>query len=113
MVSLLDDPRAKTLALVAGGLAAIGIAIYVLFVWKPAAPDPRTNVREAQTVEELVNTPLTNPVPIVQTPAVHLTLGRSACEDALIHYNGALRSHPDLAREIRAEAKTAGCGWAQ
>lgn len=68
---------------------------------------------EAKTIEQLVNTPMGEPVPILQTPTTHLEFGRSRCEDLLIRYNGASRSHPALAQEIKTEAAASGCKWAQ
>ena len=65
----------------------------------------------AKSVEELVNTPLSEP--LLQTDTVFLQTGRSECEDLLIKYNGASRSNLALASRYRAEAKALGCGWAQ
>lgn len=108
-MSVLETLRRFPVILVLGGASVIAAIVWWAF-FRMVTPVP---VREARTVEELVNTPLGGPVELLQTPEVHLTLGRSECEDLLIRYNGASRNHPALASRYRAEAKAIGCGWAQ
>lgn len=110
MAGVLEFLRRNPLVLLLGGAAAIAGVVWWAFF---RTPIPTQMVREARTVEELVNTPLGGPVELLQTPEVHLTLGRSECEDLLIRYNGASRNYPALASRYRAEAKALGCGWAQ
>lgn len=109
-MTVLETLRRFPVILVLGGAGVIAAIVWWAFFRTSPKDVP---FREARTVEELVNTPLGGPVELLQTPEVHLTLGRSECEDLLIRYNGASRNHPALASRYRAEAKALGCGWAQ